>query len=450
MQISILSLMLAFGLPGANSCSAQQQGLPRVGQTPPAVTDQADSHPAAEKPDADDDADAPEAPEAREDEGGAMAESAEAAAEAGAAMAESNADEADEAPEPMEFEFNAFGSADKAPACPGCEAKCEGQGVQRGTLGWATSTRTPDGYVVYGQGQGGTLTLDGKVVHLNEQDLQKNGQTVTIEPGSTVILETKNGKKVVLRPQGGAEMRSFPLAMPGMLSMKGMSGMAQAAPQSQDGRVRELEQRVRELEAALRERDGRSRNADELPRTNTPEAQDPFADDHARGKAMREAERERAHEMRERMSQQAREMAEQARKQAADVRKQAEIYREQARAQAQQWRAYAEDWQNQNGWKVRIAPQAGQPPMPAPNVLVAPEPPDAPEPAIAAPKAEPAQPPAGAFRMRAPRAAQPPPPAHVQEMHAMLEEMKTQMQELREQMQALRDELQNAPKHDMR
>jgi phage shock protein A len=52
--------------------------------------------------------------------------------------------------------------------------------------------------------------------------------------------------------------------------------------------------------------------------------------------------------------------------------------------------------------------------------------------------------------MRAPRAGQPPPPAHVQEMHAMLEEMKTQMQELREQMQALRDELQSAPKHDMR
>ena len=38
MQTSILSVLLALGLPGANSCSAQQQGLPRVGQTAPAAS----------------------------------------------------------------------------------------------------------------------------------------------------------------------------------------------------------------------------------------------------------------------------------------------------------------------------------------------------------------------------------------------------------------------------
>jgi hypothetical protein len=465
MQISILSLMLAFGLPGANSCSAQQQGLPRVGQTAPVASqnqtpDVADSTDGVEDSDADD----------------AKGDDAEPMEVEGSAMAES--EEAPEAPESPEFEIAGLGGSDfvveGTPPCDThceskCEAKCEGAcesksgglGSSSDAFGSVQSGSTLDGRgIVYSTSQG------GKVVHLKEKDLQGKGKTVTIEPGSTVILETKNGKQVVLRSESGSTLHTKPLAASGLLTLNGLFANAQATPQANQGdRVRELERRVRELEAQLRERDGQSKRSNDAfgwGGASSSEDRDLYEEKRTEERARASAERARAGQMRAQMSQQSRQIAEQARKQAEDMRKQAAELREQALEQAHVW--HMQTPEPDGGWKVLVAPRAGKRTPTAPAVVAVPELPDAPSPASATPARPPemapmpGQPPAGAFWSTTPspsapriaRAARAPQAEHAQEMHAMLEEMKAQMQEMREQMQALRDELQNAPKREMR
>ena len=63
MNSSSLSFLIALGLPGSSACTAQQSGLPRLGQTPPAAEQPAQPSTApaplakAQTVDADDDAD---------------------------------------------------------------------------------------------------------------------------------------------------------------------------------------------------------------------------------------------------------------------------------------------------------------------------------------------------------------------------------------------------------
>ena len=451
MHTSILSLMLAFGLPGANSCSAQQQGLPRVGQTPPVATSQEETPVVADTTEESESSEADEP----SDEVFEMEPAAEPMEEA---------DEAPEALEPMEMDIVGFGGAESTPPCDTkCESKCEGssdcQPQTQGQLGSLFTTITPDGRV-----------QNGHVLHVKEKDLGGQGQTLTIAPGSTVILETKNGKQVTLRSQLGTTAMTAPLAMngTGTFSFGGFAGMPQAAPQGDNQRVRELEQRVRELEAQLRERDGQrghSSDAFGWGPAAAPEAHARDEEKYAEDRARAGAERARAGEMRARMSQQSREIAQQARKQAAEMRAQADELRQQAIEQSRQWHARVEDGQNQPHWKVLAVPRGVQPPAPDARAPVAvPDVPGVPSPAIAEMKPlpgmapAPVEPPPGGYWMRTPnpnaprtaRAARAPQAEHAQEMHAMLEEMKAQMQEMREQMQALREELQNAPKREMR
>lgn len=383
MQISILTLMLALGLPGANPCNAQQQGLPPVGQTPPVATSGEQTPVVTDSTDADE----PEEMDAD--------------------------DELGEAGEMLELPEIAAGDE-----------------LER---------------------------LDGKL------------QQLTIQPGSTVILETKDGKQVVLRAQGPGGIGIGQAGEGrGLMAFRGLSGLAQAAPQNQDDRVRQLEQRVRELEAQLRERDDRA----------APMAPKAFSLWAPKVRAEAEAERAQAQELRARMGDQARNLAAQARRQAEGVRKQGALMRKQALEQAEQWRVYA---QGQPGpdilrWKLEPAPEGGAASTPAPDIFVEvqpgqpntpapPTPETAPTPgAVEVPESPPAAwwsttPAPDAVRMKlfkalkAPKGAGMPraaAPEHLQEMQQMLNDMRGQMDEMRAQMQTLREELQNAPRRELR
>ncbi len=425
MQTSILTLMLAFGLPGANSCTAQQQGLPRVGQTPPVATQGEEPTPAVTESE---DADEP---------------------------AEMDADEADDAPgaDAEMFEIATTDAEDsgcpEAQSKPDCQAHCEGSGSCN------TGSDAMLGRLMQlgGVGHAENLALDGKV------------QRLTIQPGSTVIIEAKNGKQVVVRSEGLAGG----LASTETLSVPTLSGLfaSQATKQGQDDRVRELEQRVRELEAQLRERDGHARTTPQPFQLWAPQGQT-----EAREKAAEE--RAQVREMHERMSAQARDYAKQARQQAQEMRKQAEQMQKQALEQSELWRAHAWDSQGKDPikWKAIKVPRAAAAAPSDPDVFVQ-VPPPQPEPPVAvAPEATPA--PGGMAASEPPqawwsstpapnapraRALRTPRPArsgqsldaeHAQEMQKMLGDMRRQMDEMREQMQALREELQRAPQRELR
>jgi hypothetical protein len=434
MQTSILSVLLALGLPGANSCSAQQQGLPRVGQTPPVATQGEEPQPAvAEKEDADEpeemDADAPEAPEIME------------------------VDQAESLDEPMAeiAEIQAGKSA--------CKAHCEGSGScntqsspQLGGL-----LRSADLAKVHAE----SLALGGQVVHVDENDLDGNVQKLTIQPGSTVILKTKNGKQVLLRAQSGGALQSTGnIESTPLMALSGLGYTTQAEPQKRDDRVRELEQRVRELEAQLRERDGQAGGEPQ-----------PFTlwGNQAQGEAREKAaeERAQARELHQRISAQMREQAAQVRQQADEIRRQAERYQKQAVEQQNLWRAQSQDSQPNEFYKWKTpkppkAPRAAKAAPAAPDVFVEAAPVAPGMPAEAAPEVPPTP---GVYNIApapsAPRthAMRPPLPPragtgmggeHVQELQSMLNDMRRQMDEMREQMQALRQELERAPQREMR
>src|SRR5258706_2298000 len=321
MQTSILTLLLALGLPGANSCNAQQQGLPRVGQTPPATTQGEEPTP----PVADsEDADEPEEMDADD------------ADEAGAEMFEIAATDAEDSPCP------------EAQAKSDCKAHCKGSGSSQAGDNSMLGMTLQSGELPYLYA--GDLAQDGQVLRLKEGDLNGKVKKLTLQPGSTVILETKNGKQVVVRTQGlgGTLGTTETLSVP---TLAGLFASGQAAKQSQDDRVRELEQRVRELEAQLRERDGQ-------PRAGQPFQIWPKANAEAREKAAEE--RAQARELRGRMSAQARDYAKQARQQAEEERKKAEEIQKQALEQADVWRARTKDSQAKDmlRWKARNAPHA--------------------------------------------------------------------------------------------
>ena len=439
MQTSILSVLLALGLPGANSCSAQQQPLPRVGQTPPAATQGGEEKPAAAE-----EADADEPKEMDADE-------ATDSDEAMAGIAEIQAEKS---------------ASDEARASAGCQAKCQGAGScntqPMPSIGQLFKSGEPLG------ARAGTLALGGEVLHYDEND--PNVQKLTIRPGSTVVIKTKNGEQVVLRAENGQALGSISTSESTPLMAVGSLGYAgQAAPQSSDERVRELEKRVRELEAQLRERDGQAARAPQPFELRTSQA---HADAHAKA----ELERAQAREMRERMVAQARDQAAMARKQADEIRRQAEIYRKQALDQQNLWRSDSQDAQG-NGFYVWKAPKAPKAPKPkvaqkGPDVYVqaepeipglppvaAPDAPAAPAPGVAAPEAPevystsptPNAPRARGWKsMSAPQAGNAFGAERAQELQSMLNEMRRQMDEMREQMQALRQELERAPQRDMR
>jgi cell division septum initiation protein DivIVA len=366
MQTSILSLVLALGLPGAPSCNSQQQPLPREEQNPPAATHH------------DDDADEEDA----DDKDGEDADEMDADAKLELAKVE---------------EQECTDSKAKSGDC------CEGE-KQLKALGY---------------------TQGGKVVHLKEKDIDGKVQKVTIEPGSTVVLETKNGKQVVMHSQGPGTVNLIP-ADPDMrmYALGGLLSQGQPAPQPQDERVRELEKRVRELEAQLRERDGQG----DMPGRTARRAPERYL-------AQAEAERAHAAEMREHLGAQAREFAEQARRQADEIREQAEVYRRQALEQSRKWRMYP-------GATAPEAPEAGElPEVPPAGAWWSGTP------GQTAPMAKVPKPPKAA---RLPKTPVAPSPAAQQELQAMLEQMRAQMDEIRAQMQDLREELQKAPQHQLR
>jgi hypothetical protein len=316
----------------------------------------------------------------------------------------------------------------------------------------------------------GHLTLDG---------LGGQVHTLTIQPGSAVIVETKDGKHVKLRTQTPSPLAAMVLDESTQPMLLG--ALAQAAPQSQDARVRELEQRVRELEAQLRERDGQpSRNA---PRTFARMAPQMRSESQAL-REQSEAQRAEAQELRARVSAQARDYAQQARRQAQEMRRQAEVMREQALEQAKRWHVQSRDAGTQElfRWKAEVAPEGGAATAPAPDLFVelprfavdapAPEVPEvldlpgAPE-CAPAPQAEAVPvPPATSWSsstpapraksskgQKSPKSVQLPKiaePGHMQDMKAMMDQMRAQMEEMREQMRALREELQNAPQRELR
>jgi hypothetical protein len=412
MQTPILILMLAFGVPGANSCTAQQQSLPRVGQTPAPAAETTQHPVVADQNDGDDDDDAREADD--DSEGAeAMAEQSETAAQ-----------------EALEL--------DGAQAKSDCQAKCQGQGSCQ------TGAAPQLGGVLAPSANQHSLTLGGNVVRLNEKDLQAGVQNLCVQPGSTVILETKNGKQVVLRTEGlGGGLTTNMTSVP---TLTGLFAQSQPTPQSQDDRVRELEKRVSELEAQLRERDNPRGQA--APRGYTLRS--------PQGRAEAEAERARASELREHLSAQARDNARQMREQAEELRVQAEQLRRHALEQAEQYRMHYQVGNEPFVWT--------QPSQPTPRVALpkAPGTPEAPE-AAEAPEAPPTglwgestPAPPRAMRFKTPK---PPKPAKAPKMAApeqahelreMMEQMRVQMEEMRVQMKALRDELQNAPQREMR
>ncbi|MBK7643028.1 MAG: hypothetical protein IPJ19_08245 [Planctomycetes bacterium] len=404
MQTSILMMMLALGLPGANSCNTQQP-LPRVAQTAgpgQAVAKVQDApKPAVEDSDADED----------------MDEIAEV----------DDGDDGDDAAEAFEMdEVPEMDEADEADASFEMEEMAQDCGTGGGCCDEAKTAPAP------------ALTL-------------RNGtgvQTLTIEPGSTVILQTRDGKRVKLDTQHLALGNEQVAGMAGTQAMSSLAGLARLAPQmrssNQDNRVRELEQRVRELEAQLRERDGQNQ---------TPSART-FLRFGQQSHELGRQERARADELRQRMGEQARELAEHAREQAQSMREQAQVYRRQAQDQAQQWRKQIEEGASGGAWIFPAPPDA--PAGAAPAV-----PPEAPQPGSVwslAPLPNGAGVPSAprAFALRTPRtpqaAATPTPsaPEHVQEMKSLLDDMRKQMDEMREQMRELREELQNAPQREMR
>jgi hypothetical protein len=437
MQTSILSVLLAFGLPGANSCSAQQQGLPRVGQTPPAATQGEEPKPAV--------ADKEEADEEEVDE-----------------PMEMNADEAEDVDEPLAeiAEIKAEKDAGQS-HCQG-SGSCEAQsGPQLGRVSQPTEpSRARAGSLALG---GGMVNVEGEMVYVDGDDSDGNVQRVTIAPGSTVIVKCKNGEQVVLRAHGADALQNTSSSehLP-LMALPGFAYTTQSEPQKNDDRVRELEQRVRELEAQLRERDGQAA------------ARSPLASkqrsDQAHAEAREQAAQQRAQmrELQQRMSAQAREQAAQARKQADDIRRQVEMYQEQALEQQKLWRADSQDGQPKefSGWKTQKAPKPPKAPRlvtpapaPAPDVAVeaAPEPPATPGmPAPEGANVYGVAPGQAAPRAHAPRTPTPPRAntgpggEHVQELQQMLNEMRRQMDEMREQMQSLRQELERAPQREMR
>ena len=363
-------MVLALGLPGAPSCNAQQQPLPRESQNPPAAADDCDDE---EEEDAD----------------------------------EMDADDELELAEVMEQEC----SDPKSKTADSCDAQLKQLGYLQG----------------------------GKVVRLKEKDLSGKPHELTIEPGSTVILETKNGKQVVMHTPGPGSVSVTPGdPEPGIYTLGSLFKQSQPAPQAQDDRVRELEQRVRELEAQLRERDGQH----EGPKGGIARR--------APAQAQAEAERARAAEIRQHFNAQAREFAEQARRQADELRRQAEVFQKQYREQAQQWRVMQGGVDGEPG--VMALPRAHTFHLTPPEAAEAPEVPHpdgwwSRTPGATAPLA---LPPAGPKPPKAAKPPKAPTPHQAHELQAMLEQMRAQMDEIRAQMQALRDELQKAPQHSLR
>jgi len=391
MQSSILILMLALGLPGANSCNAQQQGLPRVGQAPPApvteepkpaVVEQAD----AEDSDSDADADAKE---------------------------DSDADEM--TVEPMEIELpdmQEIGTPEEA------QSGCTEQKGQR-------------------------ITLDNTSGHC---------QTLRVGPGSTVILETRNGKPLQFKTQTMSPLGAMVLRdnLAPLAAMDGrMMALAQAAPQSQsqDDRVRELEQRVRELEAQLRARD------ENPPRAHARSSNSlGYVGAYGGGQARAEAEAERnlVHEMQAQAHSQARQYAEQARKQAAEIRAQSEELRKHVLDQAGHWKVYAGEARKGRSAYIAEAPGIAARVPPACEPCPPCDPAEACQP-VAPPDAPGASAtPAPATRMRSSNGPAAGAMPRMDDMRAMMEQMRAQMDEMREQMKSLRDELQRAPQRELR
>lgn len=378
MQTSILTLMLALGVPGANSCNAQQQGLPRVGAPPPpAVSETVQAKPAP----------APELAEAEEVEVGDM--------------------DVDDAPEADEMEFE-----ESELAAPPCEVPTPLPGAQAGTFV----------YTLRGEAQGG-------------------GQSLTLTPGSALILDGAGGNHVKVYAHGGGHA--------------GSPFMAQSAPQNQDERVRELEARVRELEAQLRARDDqRVQRYSGLGYVGS--------DNAVRSRALAEEQRARARALGDLNRKQARDYAEQARKQAAEMRQQAEVLRKQLLDESGRWRI-AEIPEH----AIALPPVPCPPTAPcAPNSACAPKPQC--DPIAPCPQTEECpevvEVPRVAIATTTPHvrvmrrggssgggsgAAPAPQAAHAEEMRAMMDDMRKQMDEMRQQMQALREELQNAPKREL-
>ena len=125
MNSSILSFLIALGLPGSSACTAQQSGLPRLGQTPPAAEQPAQPSTApaplakAQTVDADDDSDEADADDEMDvdtDEPEEMAVEEVELPESAEAFVFGDIDD----------EAQAFGSG---PACSGdapkCEVRCE-------------------------------------------------------------------------------------------------------------------------------------------------------------------------------------------------------------------------------------------------------------------------------------------------------------------------------------
>jgi len=448
MQSTFLILMLALGLPGANSCNAQQQGLPRVGQTPPAPTTGDQKPVIADKEDADDD-------DADEDADTADMDDEDMDEVAAGPMAIEIPDIDIEIPD-MDIEIpdidtDAFEiESPEAPACDDTKASCQGSGsCQKKTDGQIGSTNASPHKWSVAQGE----PVPGHVLHFKSGMKPLKLKGFTVKPGSTMVLPGQDGKPLMLQTdgiQGGLTMADSN----GNPFLGSLISQAKASKQAQDDRVRELEKRVKELEAQLRARDegaprasGRSANPLGGERRARAEADD--EEQHARVEA--DHARAMARDIKARVGAQSREYAEQARKQAESIRKMTEEVRKQAEKQAEQWRmkskelARKHEANGEGGWTSVPAHEGFH--------VFTPHPPEAPEAMTAPVPPTPATPPARARGLKAPSVPVAPQMAETprsDEMRAAMEQMRAQMEEMREQMKALREELQNAPHRELR
>lgn len=501
MNSSILSFLIALGLPGTSACNAQQGGLPRVGQAPPVaelpVTTHAGSiSDADEESDEDmDDVDVDDVDMDEQDlqESEAATELDEAELEQQLAVQEQQAAQQERALSSLFGDEHARalahadgqGLARVAPQVESrCEARCQSSAPACGQGSCETRVEVsgPLGSThALSVGPDGSVVLDGRTLELR-----------TARPGSTIEFDTKDGQHIIVRSQsqsgnkaeggllepGRYQLGSLPM-LHSALAAKSQSG------QTSEARVRELEARVRELEARLAERDGgRSAPQARAFSPTTPQGGwlAPEQRQELETRAARSGNWARAYSDDARKAvEQARKAGEQARKAGEQARKQAEVYRKQAldsatraaqRAAQQRWRVFSgggaaggsradaggsvDAFGGNSGVFMAPTPFAGQPTTPVPSCAgTAPAAPDIAEPgmpgalapaAVPTPAADfapspaqlPTQPSAPGAMPASPRA---------EELRAMMDEMRAQMQEMRKQMKVLREELDQAPRH---